>query len=58
MFLAVTCKNFEKHQQENPFAGHRIKVASRPLATFRVQCDSCGRTYSYDPQDVLPFSGF
>ena len=54
MFLAVTCRNL-KHQQENPFAGHRIKLPARPLAKFQVQCDSCGKTYSYDPQDVLEF---
>ena len=53
MYLAVTCKNLKYHSQKNPFSGYRIKVSSRPAGPFKLQCDSCGKTYTYDPQDVL-----
>ena len=53
MSLAVTCWN-PKHRQQNPFHGYRIKLTERPVADrFRVTCDSCGKTYTYEPPDVL-----
>lgn len=53
MFLAVTCKN-PKHSEENPFHGHRIKLPNgKGSPHFRVRCDSCGKTYSYESSDVL-----
>jgi len=56
MYLAVTCKN-PKHHDENPFHGYRIKVSGRPAGSFEVTCDSCGKTYRYEPQEVLEMSG-
>lgn len=53
MHLAVTCKNHEYHSEKNPLSGYRVKVPSRPNKPFRVKCDSCGKAYLYDPQDVL-----
>lgn len=56
MFLAVTCKN-PKHYEENPWAGHRIKVAERHASgKVQVKCDSCGKAHWYEPQDVLNFA--
>ena len=56
MFLAVTCKNPD-HYNQNPFHGYRIRVQSRSSERFAVQCDSCNRTYWYDPPEVLDMAG-
>ena len=57
MYLAVTCKNVEYHKQDNPFGGYRIRIHAEHLARFRVTCDRCEKTYSYDPEDVLHMQG-
>lgn len=57
MYLAVTCKNTDYHQNLNPFSGYRIRILERPAKRFNVPCDACGKTYWYDPEDVLEMSG-
>lgn len=62
MCWAVTCKNNRAHKQ-NHFHGHRIPLkvtealAPRPSIGDRltVQCNDCGKLYSYESEEVLRF---
>ena len=55
--LVVTCKNLEFHAKQNPFHGYRIKIAQRFNEPSPVRCDKCGKSFTYDPQDILEMSG-
>jgi hypothetical protein len=59
----VICKNGGFHRHTNLLFGHRIPlgetdaVSPRPAlaGSFKVQCDECGKEYSYEADDVLRF---
>ena len=59
----VICKNGGFHRHTNLLFGHRIPlgetdaVSPRPAlaGSFKVQCDECGKQYSYEADDVLRF---
>jgi hypothetical protein len=59
----VICKNGGFHRHTNLLFGHRIPlgetdaVSPRPAlaGSFNVQCDECGKEYSYEADDVLRF---
>jgi hypothetical protein len=52
MHLAVTCKNWID-PDNNRLQRYRIPVPDRPTEKFTLACDYCGKTYLYDPEDVL-----
>ena len=57
----VICKNNWFHRRRNLFHGYVIPLgetdafAPRPALdrSFMVQCDNCGKEYSYEPAEVL-----
>jgi hypothetical protein len=59
----VICKNGGFHRHTNLLFGHRIPlgetdaISPRPAlaGSFNVQCDECGKEYSYEADDVLRF---
>jgi hypothetical protein len=58
-----SCKNWWFHHRRNPFFGHKIILAEtdaiEPLPPldlqFSVCCEECGKTYKYEPSDVLRY---
>jgi hypothetical protein len=64
-YWVISCKSTEFHRENNPFAGHRIPLAEtdehapHPVAIdrFSVPCNECGKTYSYEGQDVFKWFG-
>lgn len=62
-FWVVVCKNHLFHNRQNRSTGHIMllgetdEISRRPAleAEFSVKCDNCGRTYDYNPGDVLRF---
>ena len=60
---AVICKNKWFHRRESLLYGHKIPLGptdaySSPTVLsepFTVQCDACGREYSYKPADLVRF---
>lgn len=60
-YWAVICKNHRFHNKQNLFFGHTIRLgetdaySSLPALDggVSVQCDGCGREYSYKPSDVV-----
>lgn len=62
-FWVVVCRNHLFHNRQNRSTGHIIllgetdEISRRPAlgAEFSVKCDNCGRTYSYNPGEVLRF---
>jgi hypothetical protein len=55
MYLAVTCKN-TTNPHDNLLHGYRIRIPEGPAERFQVVCDFCGKSYWYDPEDVLQMS--
>ena len=63
----MTCRNAKLHEEQNPFAGHRIplgrtdETADRPPLPDRlnVVCDdpACGKRHSYERDEVIRWRG-
>jgi hypothetical protein len=56
----VICNNVKVHRHANVMYGHRVPLgetdafAPPPISgPFVVQCDDCGKEYSYEPEHVL-----
>lgn len=57
----VICRNKRFHKHTNVMYGHKIPLAETDAfatppalnSPFTVQCDECGREYSYEPGEVL-----
>ena len=57
----VICKNVKSHRQANLMAGHKIPLGETDAVEpppainglFVVQCDDCGKEYSYGPDEIL-----
>jgi hypothetical protein len=66
-YWVVTCRNTKLHEEQNPFAGHRIPLgrtdgtAERPPLPDRldVLCDdaACRKSYSYERDEVIRWHG-
>jgi len=62
-YWIVICKNHRFHAKQNKFFGHPIPLAETDFYSdmpslenpFRVQCDECGKDYTYRPSDVMRF---
>ncbi|PYT57679.1 MAG: hypothetical protein DMG35_19835 [Acidobacteria bacterium] len=64
-YWVVTCKNVAYHQEKNPFALHRIRLAKTEVGArhrdhvgrFSVMCDDCGKQFTYEAPEVIMWIG-
>ena len=57
----VLCRNHWFHMRQSFLVRHRIPLAETDAVAllpglpkhFRVRCDECSKTYTYEPKDVL-----